>query len=240
MIYSILIPYFNRSYQLYKTLRSFEYHYKDRNDYEIVIAEDIKTIQDIKQHQRLIGVIAVFTNLNIVHIKTNYENCWNPASLFCDASKVAKGKYFIITNPEVVHKSNILNALDKEFEKDENIYIICSCENIENYKSFYEYKHLTWYQHSKHRNRMLHFCTAISKENYFKIGGFDKRYRYGAGVDDVDFIEKVKKSNLKIIVRDDLETLHLDHGLAQDIIPDYDKLWKINKDLFKEIHEYKN
>jgi GT2 family glycosyltransferase len=83
---------------------------------------------------------------------------------------------------------------------------------------------------------LLHFCTSISREQYNKIGGFDKRYMYGAAVEDVDFVEKVKKSGMTIIVRDDLVTLHQDHGKAQDIIPDYDRLHKINQNLFNAIH----
>jgi hypothetical protein len=239
------MPYYNRANQLYNTLGSFNYHYRDRHDYEVIIAEDVKTRDDESEHNSLRTVVACFNlNMNIKHIETEYENCWNPAPLICDAVDRSEGKFLVLTNPEVFHKSNILGALDMEFRLNNHIYVVAACENakfdkyyehIDDIKTF-QYEHLSWYQHSEHRNRMLHFCTAISRKNYDEVGGFDKRYMYGAGVEDVDFLEKVKKNNIRIEVRDTMETIHQDHGYAQDIIPDFERLWQINKNLYSAIH----
>jgi GT2 family glycosyltransferase len=239
------MPYYNRANQLYNSLGSFLYHYKDRNDFEVIIIEDGKTVKDEKRHKELRTVINCHNlHLNIGHIQTDYKDCWNPAPLFCDGIEASSGEFLVLTNPEIFHKSNILSALDVEFTKDKNVYIVCACENVKIDRYYetvqdmdkFKYEHLMWYQHSEHRNRLLHFCTSISREQYDKIGGFDRRYMYGAAVEDVDFVEKVKKSGMPIIVRDDLVTLHQDHGKAQDIIPDYDRLHKINQNLFNAIH----
>jgi GT2 family glycosyltransferase len=245
MKYSIIMPYYNRANQLYNSLGSFYYHYKDRDDFEVIIIVDGKTKKETERLNELKTVINCFNlHMNIVHIYTNYEDCWNPAPLFCDGVEESNGEFLVLTNPEVFHKSNILHALDGEFMKDKDTYVVCACENVKIDRYYedvtnmddFKYEHIMWYQHSKHRNRMLHFCTAISREQYDKIGGFDRRYMYGAAVEDVDFVEKVKKSGMPIIVRDDLVTLHQDHGKAQDIIPNYDKLWNINKNLYSAIH----
>lgn len=239
------MPYYNRANQLYNTLSSFDYHYHDRHDYEVVIAVDIKTINDEQEYNSLKTVVNCFNiNMDIKLVETYYNNCWNPAKLFCDAVYNSSGEFLILTNPEILHKSNIISALDIEFNKNKNAYIICACENIKIDKYYehvtdmdmFEYEHLMWYQHSEHRNRMLHFCTAISRENYDKIGGFNRRFSKGMGCEDVDFREKVKKSDMRIVLRDDLVTLHQDHGKAEDNFPDYKKFWKINNDLLYEIH----
>lgn len=243
--YSLIMPYYNRANQLYNSLSSFCYHYKDRHDYEVVIIEDGKTIKEEARHNELLTVINCFNStINIVHIQTDYEDCWNPAPLICDGVDASSGEFLVLTNPEVFHKSNILSALDTEFIKENDYYVVCACENVKIDRYYedvinmddFKYEHLMWYQHSEHRNRLLHFCTAISRDQYDNIGGFDRRYRYGAGVEDVDFVEKVKKWGLPIIVRDDLVTLHQDHGQAQSIIPNYDRLHKINQNLFSAIH----
>ena len=245
MKYSIIMPYYNRANQLYNTLGSFLYHYKDRDDFEIIIVEDGKTVKDEQRHNELRTVIACFNlHLNIIHIQTDYKDCWNPAPLFCDAVEESSGEFLVLTNPEIFHKSNILLALDGEFRLNRDNYVVCACENVSIDRYYetvqdmdsFDYKHIMWYQHSVHRNRMLHFCTAISREQYDNIGGFDRRYMYGAGVEDVDFIEKVKDWGIRIVVRDDLVTLHQDHGKAQDIIPNYDRLHNINKNLYSAIH----
>jgi GT2 family glycosyltransferase len=127
---------------------------------------------------------------------------------------------------------------------NKDTYVVCACENVKIDKYYedvtnmedFEYKHIMWYQHSELRNRMLHFCTSISREQYDNIGGFDRRYMYGVGVDDVDFLKKVQDSGMPITIRDDLVTLHQDHGKQQDFIPDHNRLWNINKNLYSAIH----
>jgi GT2 family glycosyltransferase len=241
------MPYYNRANQLYNSLSSFLYHYKDRDDYEVIIIEDGKTVHDVPRHNELLTVINCFNlHINIIRIQTNYKDCWNPAPLFCDGVEESSGEFLVITNPEVFHKSNILLGLDGEFMNEKDTYVVCACENVKIDKYYedvtniedFEYKHLMWYQHSEHRNRMLHFCSSISREQYDNIGGFDRRYMYGVAVEDVDFLEKIKNWGLPISIRDDLVTLHQDHGKQQDFIPNYDRLHKINQNLFNAIHGY--
>jgi hypothetical protein len=239
------MSYYNRANQLYNTLGSFDYHYRDRHDYEVVIAVDVKTINDEQEYNSFKTVVNIFNiNMNIKVVETNYENCWNPAPLLCDAVDNSSGEFLILTNPEVMHKSDIMNALDWEFTKDRDTYVVCACENVKIDKYYenvtdintFEYEHIQWYQHSEHRNLMLHFCTAISRDQYDNIGGFDRRYMHGAGVEDVDFIFKIQEWGSPIVVRDDLVTLHQDHKLVKNYIPDHSRLWDINKNLFSAIH----
>lgn len=220
MKYSFLMPYFKRVKQLHNTLASFVHHYAGkRADYEIILLEDVKNVRDEQDHEQFTEIVRAFSSLmNIVPVKTDYENCHNPAPLFnLGAITMAKGKFLIITNPECFHKADVLSGLDEEFAKDESSYVVCSCASIVSYnfwiKDFFEFKysHHRWYQHSEYRNAMYHFCSAISKENYTKVGGFDESYRDGIGYEDNDFIETIKKAKIPIVTRDDLLVLHMQH-----------------------------
>jgi len=235
MKYSFLMPYYFRAEQLQKTLKSFSDLYRDRKDYEVIIGEDIKNIQNKKEHQKLLDLIESFIGkINIVCIQTNFENCYNPAPIFNLCAEKAKGIFLILTSPEVLHKNNILQGFDIELSKDKNIYIIPSCECVKDLiynGELINYSHFKWYHHTKHRRSMLHWCTVLSKDNYDRIGGFDNEFRKGIACEDNDFLERVKEDDkLKIIMRDDLETLHIWHGKPRLTMDNYKILHKINSD----------
>lgn len=218
MKYSVLMPYYERANQLNSTLVSFDYHYSDRRDYELILIEDGKNNKNETEHRKLLNIIEKFKDrININYKISPVSDSYNPSALFNQAAKEAQGVFLVITNPECVHKVNILQGLDEEFAKDPGVYVVCGCEsgfgfNL-NLKSFdkFAYSHHMWYQHSKHRNVLYHFCTAISKENYFRIGGFDERFMEGIAYDDNDFRDNVIHNGITPILRDDLLVVHLEH-----------------------------
>ena len=241
--YSILMPYINRAGHLHNTLVSFKHHYADRDDYEVMLVEDIKNPEN--DHKRLLDVISAFGNdIHINLIVAGKHEWFNPSPLFNIAAKSARGSYFIITSPEIFHKSNVLDALDTEFTKDPDAYIVCACENRKgcnlDIKAFDDLGgvHDVWYQHSMNpchnegANRMYHFCTAISKDNYFKLGGFDEDYSFGICYDDNDLIDRVQLSGIPVVVRDDMVTVHIAH--KHDTRPDnWRELFTRNQQIYK-------
>lgn len=57
-----------------------------------------------------------------------------------------------------------------------------------------------WYQHPEIKPKSLNFLSAMFKQNLLEeFGGFDERYATGIGWDDCEFIERVKKSPIKIV-----------------------------------------
>jgi len=216
--YSVLVPYYKRLGHLHNTFISFLHHYSDRNDYEVVIAEDYKNVQNKKDHDGLSETIEKFREkIPIIHLTLSMET-WNPAHGFNEAAKWASGEYFVVTNPECFHQVNILAGLDKEFEEDPNVYVVCGCMNyvrcnffIKNFNDL-NGKFQRWYQHSIHRAAHYHFCSAISKQNWVKIGGFDEDFAMGIAYDDVDFKLSIQKAKIPFHIRDDLLTIHIDHG----------------------------
>ena len=217
--YSILMPYHRRSDQLHNTLISLEYHYSNRDDIEVIIAEDIKNIKDEDEHKKLLAIIENFRyRLNIVHIETNYPDSHNPSMIFNDAAKAAEGSILVLTNPECFHKTDILSSMDEMFQYNSGAYVVCSCEHVSNYQKRidkfddFDYSHLSWYQHSKFSDKRLHFCSVISKFNYELVGGFDERFAKGTDFDDGDFREKIKEYGISTVTRDDIGVAHQRHS----------------------------
>lgn len=240
MKYSIIMPYLKRARQFKNTLLSFVYHYAGRDDYEIIIGEDIKNFEDEAEHKALHILAKDFSEkygIKIAVYDTHYPGVVNPCMAYNACVKKASGKFLVITNPECLHKVNVLKGFDEEFDRNPDVYVMCSCESardcvygIERFEHF-TYKHEMWYQHSRHNNRILHFCSAISLENYNKIGGFDEGYQHGVSYDDDDFRETIKSRGIPIRLRDDLHVVHQHHDRTFQV--DMNLTW-INIRYFKK------
>jgi GT2 family glycosyltransferase len=135
----------------------------------------------------------------------------------------AIGKYIILTSPEVRHEMDILSGLDKEFEVEENKYVVCGCKSLRKGGGFQQ-----WFQHSEHRNELFHFCTAIKRSLFLSFGGFDKAYADGYCFDDNDLVWTIRDKKIPITVRDDLMTSHQFH--LKNISPK--EKWRRNRTLF--------
>lgn len=225
--YSFLMPYYNRDYHLICTLRSFLVRYSMRKDFEIVIIEDYKNIHNNAYHDRLLEVIKGFNNLNIRHLQYSEKETFSPPVLYNYGAKESLGEILVITNPECYHEVDLLKGFDRELSANKNVYVICGCQSVDlQYNSYVTQDGVThseptgiylfrmWYQHSVLNNRRLHFCSAITKDNYFKIGGFDEKYSEGLAYDDDDFRDTILyKRDIKVILRDDLLVSHLNHDV---------------------------
>jgi hypothetical protein len=214
MKYSIILPYYKKYPLICTVLESFKYLYKNRNDYEIIMIEDLKNIEDTQEHTQFINLKTQFASLPIVQVSAVKPELMATAKYNLGV-KIATGKYIILTNPDTYHESNILNGLDLEYTTNEHIYIMCSCMGINSWAGNIPNIHYVedhWLQHSVYNNRVLHFCSSLSKQLYEQIGGFDEEYCKGFWYDDDDFRNTINKNNIPIIFRDDLKTIHLPHN----------------------------
>ena len=211
------MPYFKRHQQLKNTLLSFLHHYKIRRDYEVILIEDIKNINDIEEHKKLKRVISEFrSEIPIIYLKADLNYLSNQVIAFNIGARNAKGEYLVVTNPECSHQSNILAGFDTLLNEKKDVYIVCACKFLlKDKKNRQElekhFPRLLWYQHSRYRNKLYHFCSCLSKDQFISIGGFDEHYKNGVGYDDDDFREKVRFASILIIAADDLIVLHQEH-----------------------------
>ena len=218
MKYSILLPYCKRN-SFRSSLISFVHHYaKIRNDFEVVVIEDITNKEDEEHHKTLIDLMEEFKDrINFVYCLDEYRS-YCPAKKYNLGFKNSSGQFIVLSSPEVFHEVNILSGFDEEFNINPNSYVVCACEAVifdkPSIDTFDEYKNgrfFRWYQHSKLINRLLHFCTALSRENYVRIGGFDERYSSGIAYEDDNFRQRILINGIPCVLRDDLLTIHIEH-----------------------------
>jgi hypothetical protein len=238
------MPYLKRLDCLQNTLKSFNWHYNKRNDYEIIIVEDRKNVRNYKEHHNLKRFLdLVKKDFNIIQAESQEIDNYNPADLYNIGAEEASGEFLVITSPECFHDTNILDGFDEGLKNEKNQYIICACKNVENLmisnNQYVSYHPMKWYQHSVHNNKQFHFCSCISKENYTKMGGFDSGYSIGIGYEDNDFQERVwHLGGIQIINRDDLVVLHQNHPKESVKVKGYKEKLKRNLDRFKNIWGY--
>jgi len=213
MKYSIIYPYYKRPQHTLQTLNSLVSLYPERLDYEIVFVVDLKNTED--DRAEFFEVLEQFWHKIRLVVISNDLYSYSASRPYNIGVKKAIGEFIILSNPECVHRTNILAGFDAEFEKNKDVYIVCACDAINPDGSF-----VRWLQHSTHINRGLHFCSAISKDNYLKNNGFDEDFVLGLFYEDNDWKERVEKTT-RIITRDDLLVSHMEHPknyIRQDLI----------------------
>lgn len=220
----MLLPFYNRP-QFYYALASFKnLHYRD---FEIVVVEDSKNYNDKVLHEQLLEIINKY-DFNI-RLLFDTRVSYNSASKYNVAAHAANSDIFILSNPETRHTNNILSYLDnKDFVNNYYVFDCMSCRLIDDKLVF-----IQWYQH-RTINRQYHFCSAISRANYFKIGGFDERLCNGIAYEDDFFIRAIKKHKINVVCIDDIYVQHIEHN--RDYMLDSTekaRLVKINEELWR-------
>ena len=233
--YSFLMPYLDRIPQFRTTLESFQFHKYDPDAFEIVVVEDAKTFRNREQHANFKKLIGSFP-FQFQTLVAGGDDCWNPGPAFNAAAQHAEGEYLILTNPECAHKTNVLEGLDRHFDQHPDSYAVCACLSVlADHMSMTQLQTAVgkWYQHSKERNALVHFCSALKKDLYISIGGFDENYRHGVCFEDDDFRNRVIQAKIPFAVYDDLVTVHLDHYKTKP--PEYLRRHRINKAYFEKV-----
>jgi len=216
---------------IHNTFVSFLHHYAARKDYEVIVMEDRKNIEEKTEHLLLKNTIKIFSPfIKINHIETDFKPSCAPCRMFNLGARKAMGNFLVLTNPECLHLTNVLEGFDLALKENPNLYVIAAVLNaayngiVDKFEDF-RYKMIGWYQHSKHRNRRLHFCSVLSRGLYNRIGGFDEGYANGFGREDVDFLRNLIANKIAVVTRDDVIAVHMEHPP----IPDMKRLWNINK-----------
>ena len=211
--YSILMPCYNRAKELRIALQTYSNRYKNiRNDYEFVIVEDGKNYNDVSMHIDLMNVLGDFLHLNITHFYG--DSAFNPSKHFNQESKLARGEYFILTNPETAIMTDVLGIIDLKSALDES-YIIGACANCDtvHFDTDGQLRGnlIMWYNHSIHRKTYWHFFSVIPRRLYEFVDGFDEMYTKGMSYDDNDFALSVACHKIPFIFDDDIYTMHIAH-----------------------------
>ncbi len=250
------MAYYNRREHLINTLNSILFQ-QYRGNVEIVIVDDASN-----EEHNIDDIPEMFNSLDIklIKIKSKDKHWVNPCIPYNIGFAEASGDVIIIQNPECLHVGNIISTIrntisenkylvfgcyatnKKEFEEINNLPVTKKLTNnikniilpIKNRKAFNS-TDSAWYQHSKYRPELLHFCTAITKKDLIELGGFDERFAHGIAKDDREFILRIQRKRMKIKMIDEPFVVHQFHKSTE-----YKPiLTQINRNLYQVVKSEK-
>jgi glycosyltransferase involved in cell wall biosynthesis len=233
---SIVTAYYNRRKLFYNTLKTIEQSkYKDL--VEIVVVDD-----NSNDNNRIDDFPNLF-KLDIKVIRIEVKDKWwtNPCIPFNIAFKAAQNDIIIIQNPECMHFGEIIEYTLNNIK--DNMYLSFGAYSVDNYnqerinKVNFDSPSMknqigkiisplrdgplladgtnAWYNHSKWRPLMLHFCNAIMKKDLDDLGGFDERFGAGFAWDDNELIWRIKNiKKMNCVIADRPFVIHQFHGTS--------------------------
>jgi mannosyltransferase OCH1-like enzyme len=206
---SIVMAYYNRQNLLDKTLESFAKS-KVKN-YELIIVDDASDTPLVCNNAKIIRV--------------NKEDKWYNCSAvaFNRGFREATGDIILIQNPECYHVGDILDYVQTHIRN--NTYLSFGCYAINKIETEAFHRGIMpsigdyvigsqgngWYNHSTHRPKAYHFCSAMLRRDLDRIGGFDERYAMGVAFDDDDFIRCIRNMGMSVKIINDTFVIHQHH-----------------------------
>ena len=200
---SFIIPVFNRPDEINELLKSFSELDGDK-DFEIVIVED-------GSKQKCEHIIKNFNNLNIAYF---FKNNSGPGDSRNFGMNVAKGKYFIILDSDVILPSDYNKILIKNLTKnfsdcfggvDDSHHSFNDFQKAVSYSmtSFITTGHIRGGDKSKDFQPRS-FNMGISKEAYLRSKGFGKIHPG----EDPDLSIRLKELGFSTKLYNDLKVFH--------------------------------
>lgn len=221
---SIVTAYYNRRKLFERTLDRISKTKYD-GDFEVIAVDD-----GSRTEERLEDLTKKYPFLKVIYLDPSKKWYKNSCIPFNIGIRAVKGDKIILQNPECYHYDDIL--LKTDIELNDKNYLSFACFSLDKYTTdhfddvfnpeylknlIFQYNYAPiadgdagWYNHSKYRPNAYHFCTAITKKNMNKLGGFDERFALGIAYDDDELIERVK-SIVEIKFVDDTIVLHQNH-----------------------------
>jgi glycosyltransferase involved in cell wall biosynthesis len=241
---SIILPYYNRKDLILLTLKSLEHFYSNKN-LEVVIVDDSSSEEhrlenhlDFNLDIKLVrlenknginpcypynvgvressGEILILSSPETLHSRDMFEISNDFKDLNDDTYLLFS--VFCLTHPSII--SNIKTINDITYVLDVINEVECEFhKNLgENGYSFNN-KFGSWYTHSQYRASGLNFFTAITRSRYYKLSGFDERFRGGTGFDDDEFRDRLIESNVEFKYLDNGLGIHVNHEVVNNMSP---------------------
>jgi glycosyltransferase involved in cell wall biosynthesis len=201
---SIVVQYYNRRKQFINTLDSIKQTSMSLNDIEVIVVDDASDDEN-----SISDIHLLYPDINIVVYSFKKEDKWwsCPVIPINKGISMASGDVILLLCAECMFVGDILSDIKNRIKP--NDYLVYSTlaisEEITNIIPSIPYKHLTsdlfkgdWYQHSIHNNKCYNFCTALLKQDLYRLGGFDERFAAGYDSGDLDFIWRVREIGMNI------------------------------------------
>jgi glycosyltransferase involved in cell wall biosynthesis len=242
---SIILPYYNRKKLLIRTLDSFQLLYSSDSGLEIVIVDDHSDDKN-----RIEDLVRRY-NLNIMLFRLPNKSGVNPCYPYNVGVRQSKGSIIVLSSPEILHTSNMFE-ISNNFEKlDDVTYfqfsVFCLLEEMEELDTTKFYENLgetgfsyanrfgSWYTHSKIRPTCLNFFSALTRNTYYRLSGFDERFRYGTGYDDEEFKLRILELVDSVEWMDNAEAVHMNHEIVGNLPPTTN--WKTFRETRQNVYK---
>lgn len=250
---SIVLPYYNRKELLKLTLDSFQHFYSGNPDLEVVVVDDASGA--INRVENLCSEYNLKLQLVRIENKTGINPCYpynvgvrkssgdmiilSSPETFHTTNMFEVSNKFLDLNDVTYLQFSVFCLTDKTFQKvlgsnisfREKLNFICQqkslfYENLGERGYAFNNSYGSWYTHSKIRPSCLNFFSALTRDSYYRLGGFDERFRFGSGYDDAEFRDRVLKLVDYTIWIDNALAIHMDHEVVGNFGP------TTNEDLF--------
>lgn len=226
---SVVMTYYNRRPQVIRTLRSMSM--SEWDDFEVVVVDDASD-----EGQRIDDLPTLFQSkfpVKVIRIDERGKYGYNPCVAFNMGFSEAKGQIVIIQNAENFHYGDVISYAANSVGK--NDYVLFACRSLPKEETI-RLKDVMWeplryeqsirklltrdgdfYSRFKRYNPILHWCSAISRENLAKLNGFDERYSWGNDWDDNEIFWRISqclKLDVKVLDESKPFVFHQDHAHA--------------------------
>jgi len=238
---SIVMAYYNRLKLLENTLKRIEASVV--KDVEIIVVDDFSDVDHDPS-----PLIEKYAHLKVKLIKMadidKKKKYINPCIPYNVGFKYVSGDKVIIQNPECIHYGDVIHFVQNNCNNSNyfsfNCYALSELDTIKFNQSgevvFHDsksdYTNSGWYNHHIYNPNGWHFTSCITTENLKKLNGFDERFAYGYGFDDMEFLHRIKLLNLNISLVYSPIVIHQYHGKTEKTPPPYRR---INDPLFYDM-----
>lgn len=198
---SVVMAYYDRPQQFSITLDTYRHWYSYGGiDFEVVVIDDGSPGGETPIREILEAKLP-----GVPHHVETYERkpggiAKNPGPLYNLGVFRARGEVVFLTNPENAHIGPVLVVVDQTIKPGD--YMVFACHtltivdsakallaNPSRYVDRSQVSH-GYYQHSRWANRLLHFGSALYRDDYTRLGGFASAFDSGDAFEDNDFAER--------------------------------------------------
>lgn len=239
----IVMPYFDRQYQLDKTLSTIAQS-KHKN-FSVVIVDDGSPEKIVLSEAYSFPIIKIRLE------KKCWTNCSPIWNFGFNAALELEPDAILLQSAEIYHVGDVLTHIDQNLTDDN--YLAYGCFQIDKETTFKEhdimalskacdYKVTTgnngngqtaWWNHSVYGRLPQYWGCAITAKNLIKINGIDERFADGYAIEDGYFVWQVEKLGLNIEIIDYPFVVHQWH--SREYPPDVPGLVKKNKELYESL-----
>jgi glycosyltransferase involved in cell wall biosynthesis len=241
--FSIVIPYYNKAYEINLVLKSLSLQNYDKTKYEVVIIDD-------GSDQRIDDIVKKYDSImdiNYIYI----EHTGNRGKNRNLGVKESRGERIIFLDSDIVAERNMIKEFDRETKDDKKFISVGMRNLLYNYDKNYLDEKMLEYNFDLFKNfpsrkdpRITEIiyeeesgnkmdgkwqlvytnCLCLWKKEFDEVNGFDEIFSKNWGAEDVELGYRLYRNGCKIDINQKVETYHLYH--PEDFIKRIESLKK--------------